>query len=294
MASSFLQSPEWEEIQKKIGRKTWRIQDTLVIEHKLPGGLNYLYSPRPYILPDKEILFFSEVKKLALSEGSIFLKIDPVREFTKKYSAQKNSSSLQPRETVISDLTKTTEDILKNMHEKTRYNIRLAERKGVSVIHQENEGEEAFWKLLQETAKRDRFHTHEQGYYETLLAVRSDHFSNELFFAKYDGEVIAGALINFYEKDGVKMATYLHGASSNAHRSVMAPQLLHWKIMEGAKRRGCAGYDFWGIDEKKWPGVTRFKKGFGAERVAYPESFDIIYRRIYYFLYQFFRRIVRM
>ena len=175
--------------------------------------------------------------------------------------------------------------MLAAMHEKTRYNIRLAERKNV-LIRKEPEitGEkdlDTFWSLIQETAARDGFYTHPREYYKKLLGTRSEMFSNELFIAEYQGRPLAAALINFYGNT----ATYLHGASSGAHREVMAPHLLHWRIIQEALRRGYGHYDWWGIDERRWSGVTRFKRGFGGRQVAYPQSVNIAYRRVWYTLY---------
>ena len=80
--------------------------------------------------------------------------------------------------------------------------------------------------------------------------------------------------------------TYLHGGSSREHKELMAPYLLHWRIMEEAKRRGMAQYDLWGIDGDRWPGVTRFKKGFGGSGVFYPPSLEVVYRPLWYKIYR--------
>ncbi|TSC74000.1 MAG: methicillin resistance protein, partial [Parcubacteria group bacterium Gr01-1014_33] len=124
--------------------------------------------------------------------------------------------------------------------------------------------------------------------------IHAPNFSNELFFAESEGRILAAALINFYHaQKGESAATYLHGASSHEHREMMAPHLLHWRIIQEAKKRGCGTYDFWGIDEKKWPGVTRFKIGFGGDILEYPESVDVVYKRGLYRLYRFFRKMIR-
>lgn len=289
--SSFLQSPEWEEFQKSLGKKTWRVDGVLVIRHDLPGGLNYLYCPRPAGMTEKLLLEMGRVTK---EEHSLFLKIDPLIEPKFKDLKSEVSDPIQPGKTVVIDLQKSAEELLRGMHEKTRYNIRLAERKSVevsargagSVTHDIK----SFWGLLRETAERDRFHTHPQSHYEKLLSVHSSDFSNEIFFAECKGKVIAAAIINFYKASAT--ATYLHGASSREYRDIMAPHLLHWWITQEAKKRGFKHYDMWGIDEKRWPGVTRFKKGFGGRLVEYPDSLDIIYRKNLYWLYKLARKFL--
>lgn len=285
----FLQSKEWEEFQKSIGRKTWRIDGALVVKHDLPFGFNYLYCPRPDFSNKQQVIsnkFLDEVEKVAKTEKSIFLKIDPASAGQLSIVNCKLSDSIQPRKTIVIDLQKPESEILSKMREKTRYNIRLAERRGVN---EKNLKTEEFWRLLQETAKRDSFQTHEKQHYEKLLAIRSQNFSNELFCVEYRGEVLAAAIVNFYGNT----ATYLHGASSRKDKEVMAPYLLHWRIIQKAKKLGFAKYDFGGINEIKWPGVTRFKLGFGGEIFEYPSSTDIIYRPVLYKIYRLARNLRR-
>lgn len=297
MNQFFLQSPEWEQFQKSLGRKTWRVENVLVIQHDLPLMQNYLYCPRPHFsvgrlaggvqAPHGKESFFTEVEKIARQKKSIFLKIDPAHTLTPQPSTLNvcRSRSLQPHKTIFIDLQKSEEELFTDMHEKTRYNIRLAERKGVRIRDASAKGDfDLFWRLLQETAARDGFHPHERTHYEKLLQTHSNSFFNKIFFAEYNGRVLAAAFINFYTPSST--ATYLHGASSGEHRGVMAPHLLQWRVMEFARSHGFHSYDFGGIDEEKWPGLTRFKKGFGGERKEYPESVDVIYRPAWYCLYQ--------
>lgn len=288
MSRSFLQSYEWENFQKLVGRKTWRVDDILIMRHDLPAGVNYLYCPRPELVTSNWLL---TAENIAREENSVFLKIDPADQLPVTSSQLSDASSIQPRKTVILDLRKSEEELLRAMHEKTRYNIRLAEKRGVTCRVEDARGQnfERFWVLLDETARRDRFHTHERGYYQKLLAARSSDFTNELFFAGYRGVILAAAVVNFY-KPG-RTATYLHGASLRERKEVMAPYLLHWRIVQEAKKRGFNGYDLWGIDDNKWPGLTRFKIGFGGTTIEYPHSVDVIYRSLVYKLYKFIRRI---
>ena len=340
---SFLQSIEWEQFQQSLGRKTWRVDGALVIKHELPygftpleiysalnrglirtspslsmsqgishsaalTGFNYLYSPRPKLVTSNWLF---GVEKIAKEEKSIFLKIDPAEELriSNHEVRIKESIPVQPRKTTILDLTKSEDELLVAMHGKTRYNIRLAERRGVQVnnfqfsrlrapsaevatkAEQGLGGQtifnfQKFWELLRETATRDGFRPHERNYYEKLLQIKSENFSNELFFAEYREKVTAAALVNFYRSPTSIVATYLHGASSRERREIMAPHLLHRWITQEAKKRGFTRYDLWGIDEKKWPGLTRFKLGFGGTMIEYPQTVDVIYRNHLYALYR--------
>jgi lipid II:glycine glycyltransferase (peptidoglycan interpeptide bridge formation enzyme) len=295
---SFLQSAEWGEFQRSCGRKTRRVNGALVIRHDLALGLHYLYCPRPDMRITDSVSGITGVREIARAEKSIFLKIDPLHplEIRNTDCVMRDTRSLQPRQTVVLDLQKYEEELLAGMHEKTRYNIRLAERKGVGIRNQESgiREFEIFWRMLRDTAARDGFHTHERMYYEKLLDTRSHNFSNEIFFTEYRGETIAAALINFYRPDsGEPVATYLHGASSREYKEAMAPQLLHWRVIQEAKRRGLRYYDSWGIDEKRWPGLTRFKKGFGGDVLDYPPSVDLVSRPGWYKVYSLWRKFSR-
>lgn len=289
---SFLQSPEWEEFQKSLGRAVWRIEDILVVRHAIGRGrFNYLYGARP-ALPEKIESFLAEVGKIAQSGQSIFFRTDRA-DLASETAAHdvfaahgRIGRPMQPQRTVALDLSKSEDQLLLAMHEKTRYNIHLAGKKGVvvtKVLHRSAaEDFEVFWSLLKITSQRNKFHTHGRRHYELLVETRSPYFSNELFFAEYEGKPIAAALVNFYQPTfGVPgVATYLHGASSNEARSVMAPYALHWHIAIEAKQRGFGRYDLWGIDEKKWPGLTRFKRGFGGDEIAYAAPVEIDYRPV--------------
>ncbi len=286
---SFLQSREWEEIQKKIGRTVKRIGPVLVIRHDLPYGYNYLYSPRPRALSPE---FLAAAGKWAKENQSIFLKVDPDRPLDGSLGGKKGNS-LQPSSTILIDCRKTEDQLLVAMHPKTRYNIRLADRRGVVIrpIAAANVGSyfETFWALMQETASRDRFFVHPREHYQALFAVKDNDFENQLWLAEYGGEIVAAAIVNFFRPEA--KTTYLHGASAGEAREVMAPHLLHWEIIRAVKFRGFGSYDFGGIDEEKWPGLTRFKKGFGGDMVNFPDARDFVFRKALYWLYSFQHRI---
>lgn len=289
---SFLQSPEWEAFQKLLGRRTYRRCDMLLIEHTLPFGQHYLYAPRPLLdTPHSLAAFLEGVREIARDQGTLFLRIDPLATSHPLALGSHAAPSIQPRHTTFLDLTASEEELLAGMHAKTRYNIRLAERKEVRVDQAGSGDLGRFLDILRETSARDHFRTHEPSHYEKLLEVRSGDFSNELFFATYRRAVLAGALVNFYRP--FSSATYLHGASSRNHREKMAPHLLHWRIAQEAKKRGFRTYDLWGVDAKDWPGLTRFKLGFGGSIREYPPSVDFVFQPLRYLLYRFARMMAR-
>lgn len=287
---SFLQSNEWADLQKSLGRKVWRIEGINVIRIDLPLNKNYLYSPRcgDNFLSDA---FIRTIKEIAKKEKSIFFKVEPISsiggsENDFKSSRFKKSQQIQPSKTLVLDIAKSEENLLKQMHQKTRYNINLALKKELKVKSQKSKAKsfERFWELLINTAKKDKFNPHPKEYYKKILELPG----TELFVAEYDNKIVAANIILFYNKQAI----YLHGASDYEYRNLMAPHLLQWHQILEAKKQGCIEYDFWGIDEQKWPGVTRFKKGFGGKEIKYPGAFDLVFQPLWYKIYKIARRIL--
>ncbi|TSC74310.1 MAG: Methicillin resistance protein, partial [Parcubacteria group bacterium Gr01-1014_44] len=138
--------------------------------------------------------------------------------------------------------------------------------------------------------KRDKFSSHPKEYYQKLL----DFFSNtseirtKLFLAYYADKPVAGLILLTYKGVGY----YLHGASDYEHRSLMAPYLLHWSVIQFLKKEGFENYDLWGIDPRHWPGVTRFKLGWGGRTVEHPGSFDQTISWWWHLMYKIGRRIL--
>lgn len=188
---------------------------------------------------------------------------------------RKPPADVQPPDTVIIALT-GDETLLARMHKKTRYNIRLAEKKGVTV---ENAGVEAladWYALYRQTADRDRISIHSEQYYRDLFGHAPQ---LSLWLAKYEGRLLAGNIVLIHGTT----ATYLYGASSNEHRNLMAPYALQWAAMTDARRRGALEYDLFGIpptDDPAHPmhGLYRFKNGFGGDRVHRHGAWDFVFR----------------
>jgi lipid II:glycine glycyltransferase (peptidoglycan interpeptide bridge formation enzyme) len=267
-SGQFLQSNEWQKFQESLGRKTWRIDDALIIKMPLKFGFSYLYSPK--LLESRIQKLEIRIKKIAKDERAIFWRIEPADKPPENFI---KTSDVQPRCTQILDLIKSEDELLAKMRPKTRYNIRLAAKKGVQVSLQLfNE----FYNLLRQTAERQKIKLHPKKYYKKLAEF------NEIYIAYCNDAPIAGAMINFYKDT----ATYLHGGSSDWHKNLMAPYLLHWEIIKAAKARQMKYYDWWGVDEKRWPGITRFKKGFGGEGVCSPGTYDLQINKALYWLYE--------
>lgn len=182
------------------------------------------------------------------------------------------------------------------MKQKTRYNIKLAEKKGVKIfVSREEKYITDFCRLVEITAKRDKITSHPEGYYRKMFETIPGDIL-KLYIAEYEGKIIAANLVLFFGKT----ATYMHGASDNDHRSVMAPYLLQWRQILDAKKTGCERYDFGGVKtgaaDSSWSGITKFKTGFApsAETTKFPGSYDIILRLGKYNSYRTLQKIKRI
>ncbi len=187
---------------------------------------------------------------------------------------------IQPPSTVVLDLSKSEEELLSAMKSKTRYNVRLAERKGIEVRRGGIEGLDRWYRLYEQTAVRDRITIHSQNYYRKLFEL-ADSFSQgirrevHLLLAFHGEELLAGVIIMI----NGRRATYLYGASSDRKRNYMPTYLLQWRSILLAKERGCTLYDLFGIpfdDDSSDPmhGLYRFKTGMGGIILNRPGSWD--------------------
>lgn len=197
---------------------------------------------------------------------------------------------VQPRDTVVLDLRASEAELLEGMHKKNRYNIRLAERKGVTVRTADTASEEAvksaierWYALYRVTADRDRIAIHSREYYERFLlaAIDDDELDVRLSFAEHEGDLLAGIIVVRYGAG----ATYLYGASSNEKRSLMPNYALQWQAIVDARRYGCRWYDLFGVPpaaDSSHPmhGLYRFKTGFGGEVIHRLGAWDSIRKPI--------------
>lgn len=288
--AEFLQSWEWGELLKREGAEVLRvgIETAAAMIVKQPISKHYYwYAPRGPLGSVTDLsLLIKEIR--GIDKKAVFLRIEPYKLLENKTPLNiKKTISLQPKKTLVLDLNLSEDELLSNMHQKTRYNIRLADKKGVEIKEGSAEDFSEFWRLMSLTGERDNFRIHGSNHYKNLLSADKNFI--KLFFARYKGQNIAAGLFCFWGDQ----VTYLHGASDNKLRSLMAPYLLQWSVIKEAKEIGFRYYDFYGIDEEKWPGVTRFKQGFGGEVIEYPGTFDVVFKPFYYFIYNLLRRLKR-
>ncbi|MDR1933255.1 MAG: peptidoglycan bridge formation glycyltransferase FemA/FemB family protein [Spirochaetales bacterium] len=191
----------------------------------------------------------------------------------------KAAYDVQPPDTVIIPLNLSEEDILSCMKPKTRYNTRLAEKKGVRVYEGGPADIPLWYGLYQETAERDGITLHGREYYEGLFSLADSYAGSKprfhLLLAEAEGKLIAGNIAAVFGPQ----AYYLYGAASNEMRNYMASYALQWEGMKLAKREGALTYDLFGIPPNDDPshamyGLYRFKTGFGGEILHRPGSYD--------------------
>lgn len=305
----FLQSTDWVDLLRRENEEVeiFGLEEeggikasALVIKKKLLSSWFYYYIPRGPI-GDKTAIkkLLTELKKL--KSEAIFFRVEPVEDIFHDneilglvFKIHK-TVNLQPQKTLLLDLSMNSEELLSAMHPKTRYNIRLAEKRGVKVFLSGKEDFDHFWSLMEKTGARDGFRLHSKDHYENLLSAEEN---VKLFLAEHKGRVIAGGIFSFFGN----RVTYLHGASDNSDRNLMAPYLLQWTVILEAQKINQMKtpeavykyYDFYGIDEHKWPGVTRFKCGFGGLIKEYPGTYDLVCRPFWYNLYGYLRRLRRL
>jgi lipid II:glycine glycyltransferase (peptidoglycan interpeptide bridge formation enzyme) len=214
------------------------------------------------------------------------------------FSFKKAAADIQPPDTVLIDLSLSTQEILAAMKPKWRYNVALAEKRGVVVSDAGEKGIDVFYHLLTETAARDGIAIHNGEYYRALFEeCRTDKFGRgeggntvpqqlRLYIAGHDGDTLAAIVVLFRGKQAV----YLYGASANVKRNLMAPYALQWRAMQDAQALGCSQYDLFGIPPNEDPdhpmaGLYRFKTGFGGRIVHRPGSWDYPYNPPLYALF---------
>ena len=195
----------------------------------------------------------------------------PVRPFSDVF--------FEPRNTLCIDLRASQEAILAQMKPKGRYNIRVAQRHGVSVVQDASErGLADFQQIYEETAARQGMEAKPPDYFQVLLSLLSSRHCGSMFFAESQGTRVAGAVVVYFGR----RATYFFGGSLHSHRELMAPYLLHWEIMRTAKALGHDWYDLWGTapegePDHPWHDITVFKRKFGGVALDLVPTLDYVY-----------------
>jgi len=310
-----LQSANWGELKSQFGWKTTRLIagniGAQVLFQPLPFGYHVGYIPKGPIFLDGQFdspsweLFQDKLDILCREYKTVFVKIEPdgwdddLYKHIRHLGYRKSGNSIQPPRTILVDLNDPEEQILARMKSKTRYNIRLAEKKEVSVKQLDNI--EPFYKLLENTAGRSEFGIHTREYYQAVFDLFYPSGVCKLFIAEYQDQPLASIMVFVHGK----RCWYFYGASSNEHRDRMPTYLVQWEAMRWAKEQGCVSYDLWGVPDEDqetleknfmersdglW-GVYRFKRGFGGELKRSSNSLEKEYSPLLYLIYLVYSRL---
>jgi peptidoglycan pentaglycine glycine transferase (the first glycine) len=297
---SFPQSYAWGEFQATVYEKVLRygiVENgkffiTIQMFQSGAAGRHYFYAPYgPVVAGEKNAAnFFDELAAgiRARHPKTIFLRTEP--RFPATWG--RASANISPHQTLVLDLTKPQDQLLSEMHQKTRYNIHVAEKHGVEVCI-ENSVSTAAAELLHESSRRAGIRGHSTSYYANLAEKLSGtEISPSVYCAYHEDDLVAANVVLRFGNTAV----YLFGGSSSQKRNVMAPYLLQWRAIQDAQTQGAKIYDFWGVEtdlNHAWAGFSKFKLGFGGEIKTYAGTRDSIFRSAWYNAYTIARKIMK-
>jgi len=309
---ALLQSWEWGEFKERLGWKVFRIAAVeqgqisagvqLLIRSFLGGLVSMAYVPRGPVGKwlDESITppLLKELHEIAHRQKAVFLRIEPPllndpaqAQILQRHNFRRTPYTNQPRATITMDLTQSLDMILAQMHQKTRYNIRYAAKKGITVRIGGAEDLPVFHRLIKITGKRGGFSPRALDYYRKEWEVFAQREQIRLLIASYQGEPVAANMSAMFGEH----AAYLHGASSGEHSNLQPNYLLMWEAIQWARARNGRTFDFWGIPDEAglaavatkdlpaaestdglW-GVYRFKSGFSKNILLYMDAHDYAY-----------------
>lgn len=303
------QSWEWGEFKRATGTNVERVgffekgelkKALQVTFHPLPViGRTAGYYPKGF-MPDEDQL--AALKQLGQAHHALFIKMEPnisskvgvpaAHAQIAKFLEKNDSVPGRPlftKHTFILDLTKPEEELFANLATKTRYNVNLAVKKGVTIYENSTtEGMEQYIKILEETTKRQQFYAHTPEYFRKMWQVMGASGFIKIFQAVYENKILASWVMFIFNGT----LYYPYGASLRENQDVMASNLLMWEMIRYGKSQNCTSFDMWGSlgenpDPKDpWFGFHRFKKGYGGELHQFIGTYDLI---IDFALYKPFR-----
>ena len=305
-----LQGWAWGEFKRRHGWRPVRlalVQDgqwmaVAQVLFRSVAGLSLAYVPRGPVAsfdrPETYAQFLAGLHRYARRRLSLVLKIEPNepasperREWLRLQGFVKSLHTAQPRATLILDLEGGEEAVLAALPKTTRYQIRLAERRGVLARAAGNDADvQTFATLMATTGERAGFAVRSPRYYQDVLRLFRERGQAELWLAERDGQVIAGVMVFAFGPEGI----YMYAASTNTHKDASPNDLLQWRAIQWCIAQGCTRYDLWGIppEAERGPagdtsgtpertdglwGVYRFKRRFAKRAIHYVGAYDYPY-----------------
>ena len=290
---SLWQHSAWVDVQRANKREVFTLEvdgaQAVVIKHGLPFQLCWLEVPRGPLFKNEAAFgeIMKKIEELGKAQQAVFIRLSSYEEISGDRFATTGFDH-HPETSLVIDLDQSEEDILAQMKQKGRYNIKIADKHDVKV--DPSDDIEAFYKLLSITGNRDGFGVHPKEYYANMIKGLGQ--NGQLLLASYEGRVVAGGLFVYLDEWGI----YYYGASDIHYRNVMASYLVQWTAIREAKKRGCKYYDFLGISPEgsknhAWSGVTSFKKKLGGRVVNYPKAKDLVLRPFWYTVYKIRKKL---
>ncbi len=310
-----LQTWEWGQLKARTGWEPLYVSvaeghrlaaSALVLKRRIPRTRRCLfYCPRGPIFDPQKPEALEELMRILAAEarfhGAVALQADPALTPADQSAVAalraaglrpaagggEGFGGVQPKAVMKVDISRSEEEILESFHQKWRYNIRLAGRKGVVLREDCGPAEmDAFYDLLTVTARRDGFGIRARSYFHDLNELILQRGLGKLVLATVGNVPISGAICFLLGRQ----CWYVYGASDNDHRTLMPNHLLQWEMMRWAKSQGCTVYDMRGVapevggeaTEESISGLNRFKRGFGAEYVEYVGELDLIFSPFWY------------
>ena len=289
---NLLQSWTWGVLQSRFG---WSVERLAFQQGRAglcslqrsaslyPGGAIY-YAPRgPAVAEPERLMALDELERQARRGGALALRVEPNAMAGDEWPAFfegrgfHHGKPIQPEATRILPIDAAPEALRAGFKPKTRYNLSLAERKGVTVQATRDVG--TFARLANDTARRQGIHLPGVTYYQACLDLFGPRDEIRIYLAFHEGDALGGIMVFRFGKT----AYYLFGGSTDRKRELMPNYLLHWTAMLDFRALGCDRYDWWGIPEEPapdhpWFGLYRFKTGFGGETVRYVGLYERVFR----------------
>jgi peptidoglycan pentaglycine glycine transferase (the first glycine) len=309
-----LKKPDWRPLPLFVGSPDNPDAVALVLRRSIPRtGRCIFYVPRGPVLDwndrDAARAIVEKIKAEAKRQRAILIKIDPavpaatpgiadmLQElgFTPSPDADNSFGGTQPRFVMKLDISGTEEEVTARFHQKWRYNIRLAKKKGIEVKTEcTRDDVKVFHDIYRVTAERDGFTGRPLGYFQKLWDVLVEKGLAKFFVTSYEGKPLSAAICFILGPQ----VWYVYGASSNEHRNLMPNHAMQWAMIEWARAQGCTVYDFRGVHDIKSDdgklldnlmdspdGLVRFKAGFGAQLVEYCGEWDLPIDKKWYWLW---------
>jgi len=285
IATHPLQTSAWAEFRQSWGNEVLETNYGIITTHKLPLSSYKIGIFEKGPTPTQSML--DDLKRIGKENNLIFIKLEPNCPKSSKLVELMQTQGLVAGRKLFTpttfqiDLTPNEEDLMKSFSSKTRYNIRLAEKKGVTV--KENNGDIAFERYLEltkETINRQGFFAHTERYHRLMFSILQKAGIAHLMTATYEGEIITTWIL-FTWKD---FLYYPYGASTEKHKEVMANNLMMWETIKFGKKLGLTTFDLWGREEGK--GFTKFKEGYNPKVIEFLGTWDLVINKPLYYIYR--------